>query len=92
VKRVIESLKWGNVIQPLVGSVDFSLETSLEFGKYWQPHWHLPMRTDDPDWPKKRLIRLFSTICTVWLSDNLIETDDLNFLPYVYKVLKINPA
>jgi hypothetical protein len=86
---LLEILEFGDVIQPFASGIDFSLEKS-RFGKYWQPHWHLPMWTDDPEWLKKRLLALFPRFEKHDYSVDLTEAEDLNFHPYIHKGLKIN--
>jgi hypothetical protein len=71
-----------------LGSIDISLEPS-RLGKYWQPHWHLPLPTNDPEWLRKRLKDLFPPINKHDYPVDVREAFDLGFLPYIHKVIKI---
>jgi hypothetical protein len=89
-RHLIESLKFAGLNQRLVGSIDFSLENSPSFGRYWQPHWHLSMWLDDPVWAKKSLLQEFPRFLKYDYPVVIDEAIDLKFLPYVHKVIKIN--
>jgi hypothetical protein len=84
-----ETLTWGGLIRPFLGSIDFSLETS-RFGKYWQPHWHFTLHTSDPKLLREYLKDLFPPMEKHDYPVDVKEAVDLNFLPYIHKVIKIN--
>jgi hypothetical protein len=89
-RHLIDSLNFAGLNQRLVGSIDLSLEYSPSFGKYWQPHWHLCMRLDDPIWAKASLLKEFPRFLKYDYPVVIDEAQDLKFLPYVHKVIKIN--
>ena len=84
-----DTLTWGCLIRPFVGSIDFSLEQS-SVGKYWQPHWHLSLHTSDPKLLREFLKDLFPPMEKHDYPVDVTEAADLDFLPYVHKVIKIN--
>ena len=84
-----DTLTRDGLIRPFLGSIDFSLERS-RLGKYWAPHWHLPLHTNDPEWLRKRLKGLFLPINKYDYPVDVREAFDLDFLPYIHKVIKIN--
>ncbi len=84
-----ETLTWGSLIRPFLGSIDFSIERS-SIGKYWQPHWHFPLHTSDPKFLRELLRELFPPIVKYDYSVDVTEAYNLDFLPYLHKVIKIN--
>jgi hypothetical protein len=74
--------------RPFLGSIDFSLETS-PVGKYWQPHWHFTLHTHDPELLRKELKEWFPPIGKYDYPVDVTEARDLDFLPYIHKVIKI---
>jgi hypothetical protein len=78
----------GGIARPFLGSVDFSLETS-RIGKYWQPHWHFTLHTDDPQLLREELKDLFPPIVKYDYPVDVKEISDLHCLPYIHKVIKI---
>lgn len=87
--HLIETLTWDGLIRPFLGSIDFSLETSA-IGKYWQPHWHFSLHTSDPKLLRECLKDLFSPMAAYDYPVDVKEAVDLNFLPYIHKVIKIS--
>ena len=87
-RHVKETLIWGGVTRPFLGSIDFSLETS-PIGKYWQPHWHFTLHTSDPKLLRQLLKALFPAIEKYDYPVDVREALDLDFLPYIHKVIKI---
>jgi hypothetical protein len=83
------TLTQDGITRPFLGSIDFSLEQS-PLGKYWQPHWHFPLHTNDPELLRKRLKDLFPPINKHDYPVDVTEAFDFNFLPYIHKVIKIN--
>jgi hypothetical protein len=84
-----DTLTQDGLIRPFLGSIDISLEPS-RLDKYWAPHWHLPLPTNDPEWLRKRLKDLFPPINKHDYPVDVREAFDLDFLPYIHKVIKIN--
>jgi hypothetical protein len=87
-RHVKETLIWGGVTRPFLGSIDFSLETS-PIGKYWQPHWHLPLHTSDPEFLRELLKDLFPPMEKHDYPVDVTVAVDLHFLPYIHKIIKI---
>ena len=83
-----DTLTQDGLIRPFLGSIDISLEPS-HLDKYWAPHWHLPLPTNDPEWLRKRLKGLFPPINKHDYPVDVREAFDLDFLPYIHKVIKI---
>ena len=83
-----DTLTRDGIIRPFLGSIDFSLEPS-RFGKYWQPHWHLPLHTSDPELLREHLKDLFPSMEKHDYPVDVTEAVNLDFLPYVHKVIKI---
>jgi len=83
-----DTLAQGGIFRPFFGSIDFSLETS-RIGKYWQPHWHFPLHTSDPQFLRELLRELFPPMVKYDYSVDVTEAYNLNFLPYLHKVIKI---
>jgi hypothetical protein len=83
------TLTQDGLIRPFLGSIDFSLERS-RLGKYWAPHWHLPLPTNDPELLRESLKDLFPPINKHDYPVDVREAFDLDFLPYIHKVIKIN--
>lgn len=88
-QHLIQTLAWDGLTRPFLGSIDFSLETS-PVGKYWQPHWHITLHTNDPDMLRERLKELFPPIGKYAYPVDISQADNLDFLPYVHKGIKIN--
>ena len=86
--HLTERFAWDGLIRPFLASIDFSLEAS-PIGKYWQPHWHLALHTYDPNVLRQRLKELFPPIGKYAYPVDVAEAGDLNFLPYIHKVIKI---
>ena len=84
-----ETLTWDGIIRPFLGSIDFSLEQS-SVGKYWQPHWHFPLHTSDPEMLRETLKDLFLPMEKYDYPVDVTEAFDLNFLSYIHKGIKIN--
>jgi hypothetical protein len=74
--------------RPFSGSIDFSLEPSRR-GKYWQPHWHFTLQTNDPELLRDDLKWLFPPINRHDYPIDITEAKDLHFLPYIHKIIKI---
>ncbi len=87
-RHLKEALVWGGITRPFLGSIDFSLETS-PIGKYWQPHWHFTLHTSDRKLLRQLLKELFPAIEKYDYPVDVTEALDLNFLPYIHKVIKI---
>ena len=83
-----ETLAHGDIFRPFLGSIDFSLELS-RIGKYWQPHWHFPLHTSDPRCLRELLRELFPPMVKYDYSVDVTEAYNLNFLPYLHKIIKI---
>jgi hypothetical protein len=74
---------------PWFGSVDVSLERSANGQKYWQPHWHLCMWTNDSEALRKQLKALFPPAEKYDYPVDVFEPHNLNFLPYINKGMKL---
>jgi hypothetical protein len=83
-----EVLAHGDLIRPFLGSIDFSLERS-SVRKYWQPHWHFALHTSDPTLLRENLKDLFPPMEKHDYPVDVAEAFDLNFLPYIHKIIKI---
>lgn len=88
-RHLNETLIWGGLIRPFLGSIDFSLETSV-IGKYWQPHWHFPLHTSNPKLLRERLKELFPPMVKYDYPVDVTEVIDFHFIPYIHKGIKIN--
>ena len=78
----------GGLRRPFLGGIDFSLESS-PIGKYWQPHWHFTLHTHDPDLLRENLRDFFPAIEKYDYPVKVTEVVDLDFVPYIHKVVKI---
>ena len=87
-RHLKDTLTWGGITRPFVGSIDFSLEES-SVGKYWQPHWHFTLHTSDPELLRETLKDLFSPMEKYDYPVDVTEVFDLNFLSYIHKIIKI---
>ena len=87
-RHLKETLGSVGINRPFVGSIDFSLELS-PIGKYWQPHWHFTLHTQDPELLREELKWLFPSIDKYDYSVDLTEVGDLGFVPYIHKVIRI---
>ena len=87
-RHLKDTLTWGGITRPFVGSIDFSLEES-SVGKYWQPHWHFTLHTSDPELLRETLKDLFSPMEKYDYPVDVTEAFDLNFLSYIHKIIKI---
>lgn len=87
-RHLKEMLTWGGLIRPFLGSIDFSLERS-GVRKYWQPHWHFALHTSDPTLLRENLKDLFPPMEKHDYPVDVAEAFDLNFLPYIHKIMKI---
>jgi hypothetical protein len=87
-RHLKDTLTWGGLSRPFLGSIDFSLERS-SVRKYWQPHWHLPLHTSDPKLLRENLKDLFPPMEKHDYPVDVAEAFDLNFLPYIHKGIRI---
>jgi len=88
-RHLVKRLEFAGVTQPFLGSIDFSFEDSPDFGKYLQPHLHVPLFAPDPEELKVRLLEEFPRYMKHDYPVDVAEVYDLRFLPYVHKGLKI---
>jgi hypothetical protein len=80
-----ETLAHGDIFRPFLGSIDFSLELS-RIGKYWQPHWHFPLHTNDPKLLRELLKDLFPPMVKYDYSVDATEAYNLKCLTWARKV------
>lgn len=85
--KLFETLKWGGINRLLLGSMDFDLKSN-RFGKYWQPHWHLTLLTQDPELLRERLKELFPAMAKHDYPVDVEEIRDFDVVPYIHKVVK----
>jgi hypothetical protein len=88
-RHLIDTLTRGGLIRPFLGSIDFSLER-FHARKCWQPHWHLPLQTNDPELLRAYLKEIFPPINKHDYPVDITEAKTLDFVPYVHKGVKIN--